>query len=100
VSDERNALDDLHELLDRFDADAHFAVGSESMWSGELRLTLTNPDGAPSRSMTFFSVAANDPTEAARALVDDANEWLATSGVQPMPVPDWRTWAVRMGADE
>ena len=81
---------ELDDLLEKFDADARFEVGSGSMWSGEIRLTLTNPDNAPSRSMTFYSVGANDPAEAATALLADVAEWLTTSGVEPLGVPVWK----------
>jgi hypothetical protein len=60
------------------------------MWSGELRLTLTNPDSAPSRSMTFYSVAGARPDDVARALLDDCATLLAESGVEPLPVPEWK----------
>jgi hypothetical protein len=59
------------------------------MWSGTLRLTLTDPESQPSRSMTFYAVAGGEPEDVARRCLDDADQWMAESGTEPMPVPEW-----------
>lgn len=79
---------DLGELLDRFDSDVKFESGSMTAYSGTLRLTLTDPDGAPSRSVTFHTVGHGEPADAARALIADYHEW-SKEGIVPLPVPDW-----------
>lgn len=76
-------------LLERYDGDAKFEVGSLSAWSGEIRLTLSDPLNAPARSIAFYSVGNADPWDAATAVLADLKEWLETSGVEPMPVPEW-----------
>lgn len=81
----------LDNILDRFDSDFKINVGSGCAWSGFLRLTLTNPDDAPSRSITFFSAGGGAPEHVAEAVLSDAEEWLRESGTEPMPVPRWMT---------
>ena len=86
-----NVWDEVERLLDKYDADIHIDCGSACAWGGQLRLTLTNPDNAPSRSITFYSVGGLNPNKVARRLLDDAKVWLADSDVEPLPVPDWMT---------
>ncbi|MBV8941166.1 MAG: hypothetical protein JO321_07975 [Solirubrobacterales bacterium] len=62
--------DELEARLSRFDADARFEGCSMSEWSGELRLTLTRPDGAPTRSMTYYTKARRAHDAAAELLAD------------------------------
>jgi hypothetical protein len=71
-------------LLDRFDGHLRIDVASDCYWGGELRLGLTNPDNAPARSIVFYSVAGRDPVDVAKRLLADAENWLATSGVNPL----------------
>jgi hypothetical protein len=71
-------------LLERFDGHMEFEVASECCWSGELRLGLTNPDNKPARSIVFISVGGRDPAQVAKRLLTDAENWLATSGVEPL----------------
>ena len=84
-----NPWDRVDEILERYDSSIELTCVSGSAWSGELRLTLTNPEGAPSRSMTIYSSGGSDPAEVAQALLDDATAWFAESGQEPLPVPDW-----------
>jgi hypothetical protein len=77
--------DRLHALLDRYDGDLETAIASETAWSATLRLTLTNPDGAPSRSIAFYAVGGETPDDVARKVLDDAERWLAESDVEPLP---------------
>jgi hypothetical protein len=56
-----NVWNEIEDLLDRYDASVRFDCGSESAWSGELRLTLTDPLNAPSLSIAFRTVAAAKP---------------------------------------
>ena len=79
-------------LLERFDGHMEFEVASECCWSGELRLGLTNPENKPARSIVFFSVAGRDPADVAKRLLADAENWLATSGVEPLARIDWQDW--------
>jgi hypothetical protein len=79
---------ELAQLLDAYDSDFKVVIASTTAWSGQLRLTLTNPDDAPSRSITFYAVAGASPEEVARAVLDDARRWLAENP-PPLPVPDW-----------
>lgn len=83
--------DEVDQLLERYDADIHINCGSASAWAGQMRLTLTNPSAAPSRSIVFYSVGGLSPDEVARRLLDDCKVWLVESGVEPLPVPAWMT---------
>lgn len=76
--------DSLRELLGRYDGTLTVQSGSLCAWSAELRLTLTNPRGAPSRSVCFWSVGGADPEMAMAAVLEDAHKWLADSGQTPM----------------
>jgi hypothetical protein len=82
------AVERLDDLLGRYDADLRFEAASECAWSGQVRLTLTNPANAPSRSITFFSVGGVGPEDVAEALLKDVEQWLRESGQEPLPVPD------------
>jgi hypothetical protein len=64
-------------------------MASESLWGGQLRLTLTNPAEAPSRSMAFYSVAGHGPEDVAERLLADAEAWLAETDTEPLPPPDY-----------
>ena len=81
--------DELDDLLNTYDADIEFSCSTASAWGGTLRLTLTDPPGAPSHSITFHTTGAAHPPRAARVLLDEAAKWLSESGVEPMPVPEW-----------
>jgi hypothetical protein len=83
------ALEQLEELVHSYDADLNFSTACRTCWSGQLRLALPDPTGAPSRSITFFSTGGADPEQVAAALLADAEAWLAESGVEPTSVPDW-----------
>ncbi|HEX5376335.1 MAG TPA: hypothetical protein VFW48_09265 [Solirubrobacterales bacterium] len=83
-----DAMERLENLVHTYDADLEFATCTGAAWSGELRLTLTNPEGAPSRSMVFYKAGAGYPEEAAEALLADAESWIAEGG-EPMPPPPW-----------
>jgi hypothetical protein len=67
----RRVWDELDDLLDRFDADVRIEGGSGCAWSGQVRLTLTEPPNAPSRSMTFHSVGGAAPDDVGARLLDD-----------------------------
>lgn len=82
--------DRVDDLLERYDGSVRIIGASECAWSGELRLTLTDPDNAPSRSMTFFSVAHADPEDVAVDLLTDCELWMLESETEPLPVPDWK----------
>jgi hypothetical protein len=82
-----NVWDEMADLLDRYDGSVQFECRSESAWMGDLRLTLTNPLNSPSRSIVFGAVAVPSPARAARTLLDAAEAWMRTSGVEPLPVP-------------
>ena len=86
-----NVWGEVDDLLEKYDADIRIDCASASMWAGQLRLTLTNPSSAPSRSITFYSVGGLNPNKVARRLLDDAKVWLADADVEPLPVPDWMT---------
>lgn len=78
----------VHELLERLDGDVTVETGSESMWSGQLRLTLTDPKGAPSRSMAFYVVACENPDQVIALLCMDAQKWMRETGVEPLRPQD------------
>lgn len=80
---------ELEDLLDIYDADFEVTVATACCWSGQLRLTLTNPQNAPSRSITFYAVGCGSPQDVARRVLDDAGKWMAETNDRPMPVPDW-----------
>jgi hypothetical protein len=71
-------------LLDRYDGDITLDRHSESAWGGSLRLGLTNPRGRPARSIVFFAVGGSQAADVIQRLLDDAHEWLASSGVTPL----------------
>ena len=83
--------DQVDDVMDAYDASFKVSVASACAWSGHLRLTLTNPDRAPSRSVTFFSVGGSSPEDVAVAVLADAEQWMRETGQQPMPVPAWMT---------
>ena len=82
------AMERLENLVHSYDADLEFETSTGVPWSGTLRLTLTNPEGAPSRSMVFYTTGAGYPEDAAKALLADAESWIADGG-EPMPPPPW-----------
>ena len=79
----------LRKLTDDYDADFKCSMGSRTYWSGQLRVTLTNPPGKPSRSIVFFSVGQATPEAVAERVVEDFHVWREAEGVEPLPVPDW-----------
>jgi hypothetical protein len=85
-----SAIERLEELLEQYDGDLTFEGGTGYAWSGTFRLTLTDPPNAPSRSITFYAAGGTGPAHCARRLLVDVQDWLATSGQVPMPVPDWK----------
>jgi hypothetical protein len=82
-------MEQVEALLERYDSDIRFECASACAWEGQLRLTLTDPEGAPSRSIAFYSAGGSGPEEVAAALLADCGAWLRESGVEPMPVPAW-----------
>lgn len=85
----KSVWDAIEDLLDTYDGEIQIKLASERAWSGQIRLTLTDPEGAPSRSMTFFSAGGIDPEAVAEHLLADVADWLSTSGVTPLPAPPW-----------
>lgn len=81
--------DAVDDLLAIHDGDVHLECASACAWSGRIRLTLTDPEGAPSRSIAFHSVGGATPEVVAARLLADVEDWLATSGVRPLPAPPW-----------
>ena len=85
----KTVWDTIDDLLDTYDGDVHIECASRSAWMGHLRLTLTDPEGEPSRSITFHSVGGALPENVAERLLADVRDWLATSDVKPLPAPPW-----------
>lgn len=85
----KTVWDAIDDLLDTYDGDIHVESASKCAWSGQIRLTLTDPEGAPSRSITFHSVGGAVPERVAERLLSDVQDWLAASGVEPLPAPPW-----------
>ena len=81
-----NMIDDL---LETYDGDLHIEYASRCAWSGEIRLTLSEPEGAPSRSISFRSVGGAFPETVAERLLAGVRDWLATSDARPLPPPPW-----------
>lgn len=79
----------MDHVLATYDADTDFNCSSQCMWSGQLRVTLTNPDNEPSRSMTFFSAGQSDPEGVAWNVLTDFEKWRGESGVEPLSAPEW-----------
>jgi hypothetical protein len=79
----------IDDLLETYDGDVHIQCASRCAWSGEIRLTLAEPEGAPSRSISFRSVGGALPETVAERLLADVRAWLATSDVKPLPTPPW-----------
>jgi hypothetical protein len=85
----KNVWDAIDDLLETYDGDIHLDCASKCAWWGRIRLTLTDPEAAPSRSLTFHSIGGAVPEDVAERLLADIQDWLATSGVQPLPAPPW-----------
>ena len=85
----RTVWDAIDELLETYDGDIRIECGSKCAWAGHIRLTLTDPEGAPSRGVTFSSVGGVVPEDVAERLLADVQDWLATSGLQPLPAAPW-----------
>jgi hypothetical protein len=81
--------DTLDDLLETYDGDVLIEYASRCAWSGEIRLTLAEPQGAPSRSISFRSVGGALPETVAERLLADVRAWIATSDVKPLPAPPW-----------
>jgi type IV pilus biogenesis protein CpaD/CtpE len=81
--------DAIDDLLETYDGDIRLTCESKCAWSGQIRLTLTDPEGAPSRSIAFHAVGGAVPEHVAERLLADVRDWLATSGVEPLPAPPW-----------
>jgi hypothetical protein len=81
--------DTLDDLLDTYDGAVRIECASRCAWSGEIRLTLAEPEGAPSRSITFRAVGGALPETVAERLLADVRDWLATSRATPLPPPPW-----------
>src|SRR5947208_4401542 len=77
-------------LLEQYDGDLKIETASDCAWSGQLRLTLTNPIGRPSRSIVFYSVGGSDPRDVAERLLADVREWLATGAIEPIGSEGYR----------
>jgi hypothetical protein len=59
-------------------------VASGCCWAGELRITLTNPDKAPARSIAFYSAAGETPESVMERLLADFREWEKANGKPPL----------------
>lgn len=81
-----NVWGELDRVLGTYDAAFDVNVGSRYVWSGQLRVTLTNPRHEPSRSMTFFSAGGSSAERVAEAVLGDFARWLDESGVEPLPL--------------
>jgi hypothetical protein len=78
----------IETLLEKYDGSFRLSVGTECCWGGELRLTMTNPPLAPSRSITFYACAGAGPEDIATALYKDYLAWidsLPTYSTRPLP---------------
>jgi hypothetical protein len=79
----------LERVLETYDSSFEVDIGTASCWAGTLRVTLTNPENEPSRSMTFHRVAGLTPDEIAEAVLTDFYKWLSESDAEPLPPPEW-----------
>ena len=79
----------IDDLLETYDGDVRIECASQCAWSGEIRLTLADPEGAPSRSISFQSIGGALPERVAERFLADVRDWLATSDVKPLPAPPW-----------
>jgi len=85
----KTVWDAIDDLLETYDGDVRIECASQCAWSGEIRLTLADPEGAPSRSISFQSIGGALPERVAERLLADVRDWLATSDVKPLPAPPW-----------
>jgi hypothetical protein len=83
------AINELVVLLEKYDGTIKLDTASECCWSCEVRLSLTNPDNAPARSMTFYAVAGDTPETVASAVLGDVKHWLDEENGTPLAVPDY-----------
>jgi hypothetical protein len=74
--------------LNRYEEQIEIEVASNCGWSGELRPGLTDLPARPARSIVLYFAGGVDAPEVAKALLADAEAWLASSDVQPMA--PWR----------
>jgi hypothetical protein len=81
--------DTIDDLLETYDGDVRIEYASRCAWCGEIRLMLAEPEGAPSRSITFRSLGGARPETVAERLIADVRAWLAASDVRPLPPPPW-----------
>jgi hypothetical protein len=81
--------DTIDDLLDAYDGVVRIECASRCAWSGEIRLTLSEPEGAPARRISFQSIGGALPETVAERLLADVRAWLATSDVKPLPAPPW-----------
>ncbi|SRR6266704_6340709 len=86
-------------LFEQYDGDLKIETASECAWSGQLRLTLTNPIGRPSRSIVFYSVGGSDPSDVAERLMTDVREWLANREIGLIGPQEARLTGVSLDLD-
>lgn len=85
----KTVWDMIDDLLNTYDGQVHVECVSRCAWMGEIRLTLADPEGGPSRSIAFHSYGGAFPENAAERVLADVQDWLATSDVKPLPAPPW-----------
>jgi hypothetical protein len=81
--------DTIEMLFRRYDGHLELEVASRCCWSGELRLTVSDPTNAPARSIVFYSMAGASPEDVAERLLADVHDWLA-EGYVPLPPPYYK----------
>lgn len=84
-----SAWDELDRVLAAYDSDFEVSVATACAWSGQLRITITNPEGQPSRSLVFFSAGQASAEGVAQMVLDDLERCLEEGGVKPLPPPTW-----------
>src|SRR6187551_3722951 len=81
--------DTIDDLLDTYDGVVRIECASRCAWSGEIRLTLSEPQDAPARRISFQAVGGALPETVAERLLAGVRDWLATSDARPLPPPPW-----------
>jgi hypothetical protein len=77
------------DLCDTYDCDITIERGAVTMWSCELRMTITNPQNEPSRSTAFYTGGGNSPGQALARVILDFDRYLDDGGQEPMGIPKW-----------
>jgi hypothetical protein len=76
-------------MLDTYDSAIKLERASGTMWSAELRLTMSDSRDTPARSVTFYGTGQETAKDAMLYVCVYAMKWIERTECQPMPLPPW-----------